>query len=77
MTHRPLVIPENAVIRLTLGAEVRGVILTVDGQWGHSFLPGDVAELTAAENPLIIFSAGKSFFDVMRDKLHWGSRGTK
>ncbi len=77
LTHRPLVISERAIIRLTLGAEIRGVILTVDGQWGHSFLPGDVAELTAAAKPLVIFSAGKSFFDVMRDKLHWGVRGTK
>ncbi|MCX5748332.1 MAG: NAD(+)/NADH kinase [Proteobacteria bacterium] len=77
LTHRPLIIDERAVIRLTLGAEARGVILTVDGQWGHSFLPGDAVELTVANKPLVIFSAGKSFFDVMRDKLHWGVRGNR
>ncbi len=77
LTHRPLVIGGNATIKLALGADVRGVNLTVDAQWGHSFLPGDVVEITAAKRPLVIFSAGKSFFDVMRDKLHWGVRGSR
>jgi NAD+ kinase len=74
LTNRPLVIHATAKIRLRLGSDVRGVILTVDGQWGHSFLPGDVAELTAAAAPLILFASSKSFFDVMRDKLHWDAR---
>ena len=36
----------TSTIRFELGADARGVILTVDGQWAHSFLPGDVVELT-------------------------------
>ncbi|HLL21951.1 MAG TPA: NAD(+)/NADH kinase [Kofleriaceae bacterium] len=75
LTNRPLVIPANATIRLGLGADVRGVMLTVDAQWAHSFLPGDVVELTAAAVPLILFRSQKGFFDVMRDKLHWGAKG--
>lgn len=74
LTNRPLVVHATAKIRLRLGADVRGVILTVDGQWGHSFLPGDEAEMTAAASPLILFSSQKTFFDLMRDKLHWGAR---
>jgi NAD+ kinase len=74
LTNRPLVIAANATIRLQLGADVRGVILTVDAQWAHSFLPGDVVEMTAASSPLILFRAPSSFFDIMRDKLHWGVR---
>lgn len=74
LTNRPLVINADAVIRLELGADARGVILTVDGQWAHSFLPGDVAEMTAAKRPLVMFVSQQSFFDVMRDKLHWGVR---
>ena len=53
LTNRPLVIQANATIRLQLGADVRGVILTVDAQWAHSFLPGDVVEMTAAASPLL------------------------
>jgi NAD+ kinase len=74
LTNRPLVIAAAATIRLQLGAEARGVVLTVDGQWAHSFLPGDTAHITQAKKPLIMFSSKQSFFDVMRDKLHWGVR---
>jgi NAD+ kinase len=74
LTNRPLVIGANAVLRLQLAAEARGVILTVDGQWATSFLPGDSAEITQAARPLSLFASQSSFFDVMRDKLHWGVR---
>jgi NAD+ kinase len=74
LTNRPLVINADATIRLQLGADARGVILTVDGQWAHSFLPGDVVEMTAAKRSLVMFVSQQSFFDVMRDKLHWGVR---
>jgi NAD+ kinase len=74
LTNRPLVIGARSTVRLQLGADARGVILTVDGQWAHSFLPGDIVELTAAKRPLLMFVSERSFFDVMRDKLHWGMR---
>jgi len=74
LTNRPLVIKADSTLRLELGGEARGVILTVDGQWAHSFLPGDVVEMTAAQRPLVMFTSQQSFFDVMRDKLHWGVR---
>ena len=74
LTNRPLAVAASSVIRLELGADARGVILTVDGQWAHSFLPGDRVEMTAAKRPLVMFTSQQSFFDVMRDKLHWGVR---
>lgn len=77
LTNRPLVIGAGSIIRLQLGGDARGVILTVDGQWAHSFLPGDTVEMTAAKSPLILFASSRSFFDVMRDKLHWGVRGDR
>ena len=77
LTNRPLVIPARSTIRLRLGADIRGVILTVDAQWAHSFLPGDTVELSDARSPLILFTSPNSFFDVMRDKLHWGARSDR
>jgi NAD+ kinase len=74
LTNRPLVINADATIRLQLRGDARGVILTVDGQWAHSFMPGDTVEMTAAQRPLVMFVSQQSFFDVMRDKLHWGVR---
>ena len=77
LTNRPLVISANSTIRLQLGVDVRGALLTVDAQWGHSFLHGDAAEMAAAREPLIMFTSKQSFFDVMRDKLHWGARSDR
>jgi NAD+ kinase len=77
LTNRPLVVPAAAMIRLVLGAETRGCVLTVDGQWAHSFLPGDRVEITSHVTPLRLFAARKSYFDVMREKLHWGLRSDK
>ncbi|MGE0399814.1 MAG: NAD(+)/NADH kinase [Kofleriaceae bacterium] len=74
LTNRPLVIGADATIRMQLGADVRGVMITVDAQWGHSFLAGDVVEVTTRAKPLVMYQGDKSFFDVMRDKLHWGAR---
>ena len=74
LTNRPLVIGASGTIKLRLGGDVRGVILTVDGQWAHSFLPGDTVEMTAAARPLVVFDGRQTFFDIMRDKLHWGAR---
>jgi NAD+ kinase len=77
LTNRPLVIAASNTIRLQLGADVRGVLITVDAQWSHSFLPGDIVDITAAASPLVMFASKQSFFDVMRDKLHWGARSDK
>jgi NAD+ kinase len=77
LTNRPLVVPATGAIRIKLGADSRGVVLTVDGQWGHSFLPGDSVECTAAAAPLTLYSSGKGYFDVMREKLHWGLRSDR
>ncbi|HET7499863.1 MAG TPA: NAD(+)/NADH kinase [Kofleriaceae bacterium] len=77
LTNRPLVIPASNTLRLKLGADVRGVLVTVDAQWGHSFLHGDAVDISAAASPLVMFAADQSFFDVMRDKLHWGARSDK
>ncbi|HEU4728744.1 MAG TPA: NAD(+)/NADH kinase [Kofleriaceae bacterium] len=77
LTNRPLVISASNTIRLKLGADVRGVLITVDAQWGHSFLHGDAVDIAAAPSPLVMFVPRQSFFDVMRDKLHWGARSDK
>ena len=74
LTNRPLVLPATSTLRMQLAGEARGVILTVDGQWASSFLPGDAVEITEAARPLVMFSSQQSFYDVMRDKLHWGVR---
>jgi NAD+ kinase len=74
LTNRPLVISASSTIRLQLSADVRGALITVDAQWGHSVLHGDIIEIAAASAPLVMHASKQSFFDVMREKLHWGAR---
>jgi len=74
LTNRPLVISASSTIRLQLGADVRGALITVDAQWGHSVLHGDVIDVAAASTPLVMYASKQNFFDVMREKLHWGAR---
>jgi NAD+ kinase len=74
LTNRPLVIPSQSTITVRLGGDSRGVVLTVDGQWAHSFLPGDRVEIRVAESSLILFDSDRGYFGILRDKLHWGAR---
>jgi NAD+ kinase len=75
LTNRPLVVAGNRTISITLGsADARGVVLTVDGQWARTFQPGDQVDITSSARPLVTFESGKAFFDILREKLHWGAR---
>lgn len=74
LTNRPLVVEETRTLRLTLGGDSRGVVLTVDGQWAHTFQPGDRVDITTKASPLITFDSEKAYFDILREKLHWGAR---
>lgn len=77
LTNRPLVVPAHSLIRLALRSDARDVVVTVDGQWAHALASGDWVEITNAPRPLRLLAGPKSYFDVMRDKLHWGLRGAR
>lgn len=72
LTNRPLIAPANKTISITLGADSRGVVLTIDGQWAHTFNLGDRLDITASDFPLVVFRSRKNYFDILREKLHWG-----
>jgi NAD+ kinase len=77
LTNRPLVIPPDGTIGVSLGGESHGVVLTVDGQWARTFSPGDRASITTDAQPLIAFNSSKNYFDILREKLHWDARSGK
>jgi NAD+ kinase len=75
LTNRPIIIPDNAVIKATLNSRNEEVILTLDGQVGFSLQFGDTVEIRKGENAvLLIESPYKSYFEVLRTKLRWGER---
>jgi NAD+ kinase len=73
LTNRTLVLPPGVTLTLSLRGESRGAVITIDGQWAHTFLPQDLLIVTTRVRPLVIFRSDKSYFDILRDKLHWGA----
>ncbi|MBX7053687.1 MAG: NAD(+)/NADH kinase [Pyrinomonadaceae bacterium] len=73
LTNRPIVVPDDALIELTLDNENEGVVLSLDGQTGYPMLAGDrvvIRKSTTTFN--LVQPANRNYFDVLRDKLKWG-----
>jgi NAD+ kinase len=74
LTNRPLVVPAAAEVRVEIAGETRGALLTIDGQWAHKLEAGGWVEISRADRPLRLYRSGKSYFDILREKLNWGER---
>ncbi len=72
LTNRPLVVPASSRISVELVSEVDHVLFTVDGQWATQLGPGDRLEISQAQTPLLLYRPNETYFDVLRQKLHWG-----
>jgi NAD+ kinase len=73
LTNRPIVVPDNAEIVLTLAHGNEGVVLSLDGQTGYPMNAGDRVIVRKSDTSLnLIQPANRNYFDVLRDKLKWG-----
>lgn len=73
LTNRPIVVPDNAEISLTLDDENEGVILSLDGQTGYPMRAGDRVVIRKSRTTFnIVHPENRNYFDVLRDKLKWG-----
>jgi NAD+ kinase len=76
LTNRPLVVAGSSEI--SVEPDMNGneeVFVTFDGQSGHALQAGDIIAIARAERPLrLVRSPGRSYFDVLRQKLKWGQR---
>ena len=73
LTNRPLVLPPESHVEITLRSIPDDVYVTVDGQVGLKLEPGDRVIVRKSQRSVqLIAPAGKDFFDVLRDKLKWG-----
>ena len=73
LTNRPLVLPSESRVEVTLRSIPDDVYVTVDGQVGMKLDSGDRINVKKSSRLLqLIAPAGKDFFDVLRDKLKWG-----
>jgi NAD+ kinase len=70
---RPMILPASAEITLQAEDGPEELLVTVDGQVGTSFLPGETLSVRRAQGDvLIIRFPGTSFFTTLRQKLGWG-----
>ena len=75
LTNRPIILPDSAVIRLTLKSKSEDVLVTLDGQIGQSLQSDDVVEISKSEQSVyLIKSPFKNYFEILRTKLKWGER---
>ena len=81
LTVRPLVLPGDSKLSLVIGKEHGrndSFFLTVDGQEGMEILAGDTIEITTSNFTYIVArSPGRSYYDILGEKLSWASSGPK
>jgi NAD+ kinase len=74
LTQRPLVLPASAEVEIRVLSRVE-VQLTVDGQEGASLREGDAVVVRRSAHPLrVIVSPFRTRFEILREKLSWGTR---
>jgi NAD+ kinase len=75
LTNRPLVVPDQSVIQVLNRSDDEVTYLTIDGQVGELLKHDDsVICKSSTQTVGLIRPPEKVFFDVLREKLHWGGR---
>jgi NAD+ kinase len=75
LTNRPIVIPDEVIVRVILKTRQQEVILTLDGQQGFPLEFDDEVEVKKSDaRILLIKSPHRHFFGLLREKLKWGER---
>ncbi len=74
LSQRPIVIPDNSEIEVTLNTENEDVFVTLDGQVGFALKVRDTVKVRKAKKSIkIIKNPRRDFFEVLRTKLKWGA----
>jgi NAD+ kinase len=70
---RPLVLPPSTEVIVQAEDGPEELLVTVDGQVGTTFAIGETLVVRKSDSPVpIVRFDGGSFFNTMREKLHWG-----
>lgn len=70
---RPMILPASSDVTLQADDGPEELLVTIDGQVGTTFAPGETLSVRRAQGDvLIIRFPGTSFFTTLRQKLGWG-----
>ncbi|PKL51683.1 MAG: NAD(+) kinase [Nitrospira bacterium HGW-Nitrospira-1] len=75
LTNRPIVLPDNSKIEISIKSPGGDVFLTLDGQVGFSLGMDDVIEINKAKyKTKLLIPVERDYFKILRTKLKWGER---
>ena len=75
LTQRPIVVPPDRAIGITLTSDNGEVFLTLDGQSGMPMQRGDRVEVVRSKDrALLVNNPRLDYFSILRAKLSWGAR---
>lgn len=75
LTNRPIVLPDDFRIEITLKTISEDVYLTLDGQVGFSLRVNDVIAISkSAFKTRLMIPFERDYFKILRTKLKWGER---
>jgi NAD+ kinase len=77
LTNRPILLPENAVIKVTIWTAEQGATVTLDGQASFTVKSGD--SMTIRKSPhvtTLVSSPHRNYMEILRQKLGWGGSPT-
>jgi NAD+ kinase len=73
LVSRPIIFDQQDVLEAELGQPRKEALLTVDGQVSVKFKAGERLEIRKAPHTIsLVRIEEKSFYEVLRTKLHWG-----
>jgi NAD+ kinase len=73
LTNRPIIVPENSSLQITLWSKERGATLTLDGQESYRIRSGDVIGVKKSKYlTKLVLSPHRSYWGILRSKLGWG-----
>lgn len=73
LTLRPVVVPDDSRVEITLETPREEVFVTLDGQEGCQLAAGDTVSIAQAGAAVrLVKVSGRTFYDSLRGKLRWG-----
>lgn len=76
---RPVILSDTDNICVIPKGDARNLMLTQDGQLGYELLPGDELHVML-DNQIFVRTiqlTGRSYYDLLREKLRWGFNGIR
>ena len=74
LTNRPIILPDDAVIKVTLWTAEQGATLTLDGQVSFVIKSGDSMTIRKSRHvTMLVSSPHRTYLEILRTKLGWGA----